>query len=103
MSEHTPGLLTVHRGSHEWQILCGEKPVAQVDFWKTPLADAEAIEAEQKANAERLVHCWNHHDKLVAALQTIADICCGETQCKQAAQTALATLAQCKPQKDGGK
>lgn len=38
----------------------------------------------------------NLHDELVAALKTIADVCCGESQCKQSARVALSYLAKSK-------
>lgn len=74
---------------------------------------------DNEANAERFALCWNHHDKLVAALENIMAICGNlpddryQTRCGPNTSTdrgikvvamrriARETLAQCKPRKDG--
>lgn len=48
----------------------GPLPVCQM-LWPTTLRS----EQEALANAARIVHCVNHHDELVAALEQIAEGC----------------------------
>lgn len=44
---------------------------------------------QAEANAAHIVRCVNAHDGLVRALRTIADVACGERQCKSEAICSL--------------
>lgn len=71
-------------------LWCGDEIVAVVS--------PDQHDREQ-ANAERLAHCWNHFDELVAALQAQVEACdeictCGECGGCQMVQRHLYLLAK---------
>jgi hypothetical protein len=68
---HTPGKLMIHP-TRAWPVLVPvddiELPVAKVDC---SVSDTNRPYQEARANAERLAHCWNCHEDLLAALKAM--------------------------------
>ena len=92
MTSHTPGKLYVSKSSND-SLLAGEPGrtlyIARV-FGTGGKSGGEWSETD-KANAERLAHCWNCHDDLVAALKEIlADVDAGNAETKAASRWARA-------------
>lgn len=88
---HTPGKLMIHP-TRAWPVLVPvddiELPVAKVDC---SVSDTNRPFEEARANAERLAHCWNCHDDLVASLREIlADVDAGNAETKATSRWARA-------------
>jgi len=88
MTPHTPGKLRVvterTRPNQAFSIRGeGEVLIAET------VEDHETVNGQ--ANAERLAHCWNCHDDLVASLREIlADVDAGNAETKATSRWARA-------------
>jgi len=74
MAKHTQGKLKVGTSwdneEHPITAIYDERYI----YICSAVGDPQVIsEGERKANAARLVECWNAHDRLVLALKTIRD------------------------------
>jgi hypothetical protein len=68
MSEHTKGMLAVHKTQTNVELRGGQLP--PIVNWMG-FDDGDRTHAEHVANAERLCLCWNVHNDLLAACEAM--------------------------------
>lgn len=102
-SEHTKGKADYRDSSDRIIIVGGENRdyICTVQIRQTwGGAIAESMEDIRKANAKRLILCWNSHDKLteqrdklLAVCEDVTQMCLGEPMNKKTIAKAKAAIA----------